>query len=123
MGAIAGISLLVGGIGIMNIMLANILERMKEIGVRRAVGATKLDILSQFIYEALTISIAGGLLGILVGYFLTSLISTYANWQTIISPFSVMLAFIVSVATGLIFGIYPAKQAAEKNPIDSLRYE
>lgn len=123
MGAIAGISLLVGGIGIMNIMLANILERTREIGVRRAVGATKYDVLSQFIYEALTISVAGGLLGIAVGYILTSLISTYADWKTIISPFSVILAFVVSVATGLIFGIYPAKQAAEKNPIDSLRYE
>ncbi|MCL5027779.1 MAG: ABC transporter permease [Bacteroidetes bacterium] len=123
MGAIAGISLLVGGIGIMNIMLANILERTREIGVRRAVGATKIDVLSQFIYEALTISIVGGLLGIVVGFFLTSLISTYAEWKTIISPLSVVLAFVVSVATGLIFGIYPAKQAAEKNPIDSLRYE
>ncbi len=123
MGAIAGISLLVGGIGIMNIMLANILERTREIGVRRAVGATKVDVLSQFIYEALTISVVGGLLGIIVGFFLTSLISTYAEWKTIISPFSVVLAFVVSVATGLIFGIYPAKQAAEKNPIDSLRYE
>ncbi|HKI78010.1 MAG TPA: ABC transporter permease [Ignavibacteriaceae bacterium] len=123
MGAIAGISLLVGGIGIMNIMLANILERTREIGVRRAVGATKKNILHQFLFEALTISVAGGLLGILVGFILTSLISTYANWNTIISPLSVALAFIVSVATGLIFGIYPAKQAAEKNPIDSLRYE
>ena len=123
MGAIAGISLLVGGIGIMNIMLANILERTREIGVRRAVGATKTDVLSQFIYEALTISVLGGLLGIVVGFFLTSLISTYAEWKTIISPVSVVLAFVVSVATGLIFGIFPAKQAAEKNPIDSLRYE
>lgn len=123
MGAIAGISLLVGGIGIMNIMLANILERTREIGVRRAVGATKKNILHQFLFEALTISVVGGLLGIIVGFILTSLISTYANWNTIISTLSVMLAFIVSVATGLIFGIYPAKQAAEKNPIDSLRYE
>ncbi len=123
MGAIAGISLLVGGIGIMNIMLANILERTREIGVRRAVGATKIDVLSQFIFEALTISVVGGLLGIVVGFFLTSLISTYAEWKTIISPISVILAFVVSVATGLVFGIYPAKQAAEKNPIDSLRYE
>ena len=123
MGAIAGISLLVGGIGIMNIMLANILERTREIGVRRAVGATKVDVLSQFMYEALTISVVGGLLGIVVGFLLTSLISNYADWKTIISPFSVALAFVVSVATGLVFGIYPAKQAAEKNPIDSLRYE
>lgn len=123
MGAIAGISLLVGGIGIMNIMLANILERTREIGVRRAVGATKLDILGQFIYEALIISVVGGVLGVLLGFILTSLISSYAQWKTIISPFAVFLAFFVSVATGLIFGIYPAKKAAEKNPIDSLRYE
>ncbi len=123
MGAIAGISLLVGGIGIMNIMLANIMERTREIGVRRAVGATRMDILSQFVYEALTISIAGGITGIVLGFILTSLITTYAEWKTIISPFSVFLAFFVSVATGLIFGIYPAKQAADKNPIESLRYE
>ncbi len=123
MGAIAGISLLVGGIGIMNIMLANILERTREIGVRRAVGATRFDVLYQFLYEALTISVLGGLLGIALGFLLTSLISTYAEWKTIISPFSVVLAFVVSVATGLIFGIYPAKKAADKNPIESLRYE
>jgi len=123
MGAIAGISLLVGGIGIMNIMLANILERTREIGVRRAVGATKSDVLTQFMFEALTISLIGGILGIILGFILTSLISTYAEWNTIISPFSILLAFVVSVATGLIFGIYPAKTAAGKNPIDSLRYE
>ncbi len=123
MGAIAGISLLVGGIGIMNIMLASILERTREIGLRRAVGATKNDVLSQFIYEALTISVAGGLTGIVVGFILTSLISTYADWKTIISLYSILLAFVISVTTGLIFGIYPAKQAADKNPIDSLRYE
>ena len=123
MGAIAGISLLVGGIGIMNIMLANIMERTREIGVRRAVGATRMDILSQFVYEALTISVIGGIIGIILGFILTSLITTYAEWKTIISPFSVFLAFFVSVATGLIFGIYPAKQAADKNPIESLRYE
>jgi putative ABC transport system permease protein len=123
MGAIAGISLLVGGIGIMNIMLANIMERTREIGVRRAVGATRMDILSQFVYEALTIRVVGGLTGIILGFILTSLITNYAEWKTIISPFSVFLAFFVSVATGLIFGIYPAKQAADKNPIESLRYE
>ncbi len=123
MGAIAGISLLVGGIGIMNIMLANILERTKEIGVRRAVGATKIEILRQFIFEALTISIIGGLLGIVLGLIFTSLITTYASWKTFISTFSIIIAFIVSVATGLIFGIYPAKKAADKNPVDCLRYE
>lgn len=123
MGAIAGISLLVGGIGIMNIMLASILERTREIGLRRAVGATRVDVVIQFISEAVTISVAGGLLGIALGFLLTSLISTYADWKTIISLSSVVLAFVISVTTGLVFGIYPAKQAAEKNPIESLRYE
>ncbi len=123
MGAIAGISLLVGGIGIMNIMLANILERTKEIGIRRAVGATKYDILYQFMYEAMTMSIVGGILGILTGFLLTSLVTGYAGWRTIISPFSIVLAFFVSVVVGLVFGIYPAKKAAEENPIESLRYE
>lgn len=123
MGAIAGISLLVGGIGIMNIMLANILERTREIGVRRAVGATRTDILLQFLFEAVTISILGGLTGIIVGFILTALISTYAEWNTIVSPVAVILAFSVSAATGIVFGIYPAKKAAEKNPIESLRYE
>ncbi len=123
MGAIAGISLLVGGIGIMNIMLANIMERTREIGIRRAVGATRQDILNQFIFEALTISFIGGILGIFTGYILTAIISNYAEWRTIITPSSVVLAFSVSVVVGFIFGSYPAKKAAEKDPIDSLRYE
>lgn len=123
MGAIAGISLLVGGIGIMNIMLANIMERTREIGVRRAVGATKADILTQFMFEAVIISVIGGILGIATGFILTKLISTYAGWTTVMSPFAIIFAFFVSVTTGVIFGIYPAKQAAEKNPIESLRYE
>lgn len=123
MGAIAGISLLVGGIGIMNIMLATILERTREIGIRRAVGATRKDILAQFLYEALIISILGGVLGVIIGFILTSLITTYAEWRTIITPYSVILAFIVAVGTGVGFGSYPAKKAAEKDPIESLRYE
>lgn len=123
MGAIAGISLLVGGIGIMNIMLANILERTREIGIRRAVGATKTDILSQFLFEAVTISVTGGLVGILVGFLLTGAISEYAEWKTVVSPFAVIISFIISAATGILFGIYPAKKAADKNPIESLRYE
>jgi len=122
MGAIAGISLLVGGIGIMNIMLATILERTREIGIRRAVGATKKDILAQFLYEAL-ISILGGIIGLIIGFILTSVITTYAEWRTIITPYSVILAFIVAVGTGMGFGSYPAKKAAEKDPIESLRYE
>ena len=123
MGAIAGISLLVGGIGIMNIMLANILERTKEIGIRRAIGATRDDVLYQFLFEALLISITGGIAGIVLGFVLTSLISTYAEWKTVISMLSVIIAFIVSTATGVIFGIYPAKKAADKDPIEALRYE
>lgn len=123
MGAIAGISLLVGGIGIMNIMLANILERTREIGIRRAVGATRNDILAQFIFEAVTISFVGGIVGILTGFLMTQIISSYAGWLTVISPIAIVTAFGVSVATGLVFGIYPAQKAAEKNPIESLRYE
>ncbi len=123
MGAIAGISLLVGGIGIMNIMLANILERTKEIGIRKSLGATRLDLLFQFMYEALVISVTGGLVGICVGFLLTSVITSYAEWRTIITPFSVFLAFFVSAAVGMGFGIYPAKKAADKDPIESLRYE
>jgi putative ABC transport system permease protein len=123
MGAIAGISLLVGGIGIMNIMLANIMERTREIGIRRAVGATRQDVLRQFIFEALTISFVGGILGIITGYIITAIISSYADWRTIITPFSIVLAFFVSVIVGFVFGSYPAKKAAEKDPIESLRYE
>lgn len=123
MGAIAGISLLVGGIGIMNIMMSNIIERTKEIGIRRAVGATKNDVLSQFMFEAVAISIIGGILGIITGFFLTSLITGFAGWRTVISPFSIALAFFVSCFVGIVFGIFPAKKAAAKNPIDALRYE
>lgn len=123
MGAIAGISLLVGGIGIMNIMLANIMERTKEIGIRRAIGATRRNVLEQFMLEAFIISVVGGILGIIIGFILTSMITSYAEWRTIITPYSVILAFAVSVAVGLGFGSYPAKKAAEKDPIESLRYE
>jgi len=123
MGAIAGISLLVGGIGIMNIMLASILERTREIGVRRAVGATRMDILGQFIIEAILISFSGGILGIFLGYGLTRAIAFYADWKTIVSFYMLMLAFGVSVTVGLIFGILPARKAALLDPIESLRYE
>jgi len=123
MGAIAGISLLVGGIGIMNIMLASILERTREIGIRRAVGATKLDILGQFIIEAILISFSGGFLGIFLGYFMTRIIAFYAGWSTIVNIYMLILAFGVSVGVGLIFGILPAKKAAQLDPIESLRYE
>ncbi len=123
MGAIAGISLLVGGIGIMNIMLASVMERTREVGIRRAVGATRRDILIQFLIEAIILSTVGGFLGIFLGYALTRLITFYASWRTIISPGSVLLAFGVSAAVGILFGIFPARKAAKMDPIESLRYE
>ncbi|MBN1294267.1 MAG: ABC transporter permease [Candidatus Latescibacteria bacterium] len=123
MGAIAGISLLVGGIGIMNIMLASVLERTREIGIRRAVGATRKDILGQFLLEAVVLSFTGGLMGIILGFVLTKVISFYADWRTIVSWQSILLAFWVSAVVGIIFGYYPARQAALKEPIESLRYE
>ncbi|MFC1573656.1 ABC transporter permease [Candidatus Latescibacterota bacterium] len=123
MGAIAGISLLVGGIGIMNIMLASVLERTREIGIRRAVGATQKDILGQFLIEAILLSFTGGVVGIFMGFGLTKIISIYADWRTIVSWESILLAFWVSAAVGVIFGYYPARQAAMKEPIESLRYE
>jgi putative ABC transport system permease protein len=123
MGAIAGISLLVGGIGIMNIMLASVLERTKEIGVRRAIGASRVDILTQFLVEAVALSIVGGIIGIGLGFGMTKIISAYAGWKTIVNLWSIILAFGVSVATGITFGFYPAKNAAEKEPIEALRYE
>ena len=123
MGAIAGISLLVGGIGIMNIMLATVLERTKEIGVRRAVGATQRDIGYQFLVESIFLAFLGGLTGIVIGFTLTKIISLYAQWRTIVSVYAVVLAFGVSATVGIIFGIYPAMKAAKLDPIDSLRYE
>ena len=123
LGAIASISLVVGGIGIMNIMLASILERIKEIGVRRAVGATQKDVLAQFLSEAVMISLAGGVAGIVLGGLLASGIERFANIHTIVSPMSVALAFGVSVAVGLVFGIMPASRAAKQDPIVCLRYE
>jgi putative ABC transport system permease protein len=123
MGAIAGISLLVGGIGIMNIMLASVLERTKEIGIRRAVGATRADVLTQFLFEAFFISVVGGVIGIMTGWLLTSAITLYAGWPTVVSFPAVILAFTVSAAVGIGFGYYPAKKAASQNPIESLHYE
>ncbi len=123
MGAIASISLLVGGIGIMNIMLASVLERTKEIGIRRAMGATRSDVLTQFLFEALFLSVVGGLIGIILGWLLTSAITFYAEWRTVVSIPAVLLAFTVSAAVGVAFGYYPAKKAASQNPIESLRYE
>ena len=123
MGCIAGISLLVGGIGIMNIMLANVLERTKEIGVRRAIGAKRADIRLQFLIEAITISALGGLLGVGLGFAIAQLVVYFAGWSTIITPWSVALAFGVSTAVGILFGSYPAVQASRLSPIEALRYE
>jgi putative ABC transport system permease protein len=123
LGAIASISLVVGGIGIMNIMLASILERIKEIGVRRAVGATQRDVLTQFLSEAVMISLAGGIAGIVVGGILSFGIERFSHISTIVSPMSVAVAFGVSVAVGLVFGIVPANKAAKQDPIVCLRYE
>jgi putative ABC transport system permease protein len=121
--AIASISLLVGGIGIMNIMLASILERTQEIGVRRAVGARKRDVLRQFLVEAVLISFAGGLLGVAGGFGLSRLVAVMAGWATIVTSSSILLAFLVPVSVGLIFGIYPAAKAARLDPVEALRYE
>ena len=121
--AIASISLLVGGIGIMNIMLAAILERTREIGVRRAVGATQRDIVRQFVVEAVLISFAGGLVGIVLGFAMSELIAWSAGWSTIVTVGSILLAFIVSISVGLAFGIYPAMKAARLDPVEAIRYE
>lgn len=121
--AIAAISLLVGGIGIMNIVLATVLERTREIGVRRAMGARRNDIVRQFLLESVMLSTGGGLVGISFGYFLSWLIAISAQWKTIVSPSSILIAFGVSVAVGIVFGIYPARRASRVDPIEALRYE
>ncbi len=121
--AIAAISLLVGGIGIMNIVLATVMERTREIGVRRATGARRSDILRQFLTESILISVGGGILGVGFGFLLSWLIAAAANWNTIVTTASVLIAFGVSVAVGVVFGIYPAIKASRINPIDALRYE
>ena len=120
---IAGISLLVGGIGIMNIMLATVLERTREIGIRRAIGARQGDIIRQFLTEAVLISIVGGLIGIGFGFGLSRIISIQAGWSTVVTTSSIVVAFGVSVFIGLLFGIYPAVQAAKLDPIEAIRYE
>jgi putative ABC transport system permease protein len=121
--AIAAISLLVGGIGIMNIVLATVMERTREIGIRRSIGARRFDIVRQFLTESVLISVGGGLLGIGFGFFLAWLIARTAEWKTIVTSSSVVIAFGVSVMVGVVFGIYPAVKASRINPIDALRYE
>ena len=120
---IAGISLVVGGIGIMNIMYVSVTERTREIGLRMSVGARGVDILSQFLIEAILISITGGLIGVIIGCGASFMIKTIAHWPVFIQPWSVLLSFLVCTVTGVFFGWYPAKKAADLDPIDALRYE
>jgi putative ABC transport system permease protein len=123
LGSIAGVSLLVGGIGIMNIMLVSVTERTREIGIRMSIGARGRDILLQFLTEAVTLSIVGGLIGIASGMAISRFISQKFGWTTLISTDSILLAFAFSAAIGIFFGFYPARKAAQLDPIDALRYE
>jgi len=121
--SIASVSLLVGGIGIMNIMLVSVTERTREIGIRMAVGAHGRDILLQFLIEATSLSTMGGIIGIVLGIGASKLLSIFAQWPTLVSPLSVVLSFMFSACVGIFFGFYPAKKAAALDPIEALRYE
>ena len=123
LGCIAAISLLVGGIGIMNIMLVSVTERTREIGIRKALGATYKNILLQFLLEAMVIGIVGGSLGVVLGVGASFAISQFAGWNTVISLWAIIIAVVFSIGIGLFFGIYPARKAALLDPIDALRYE
>ena len=123
LGAVAGVSLLVGGIGIMNIMLVSVTERTREIGVRMSIGARGSDILRQFLVEAVTLSLTGGLIGIALGIGSAALVSAKFGWNTVVSPQSITMAFAFSAAIGIFFGFYPARKAARLDPIEALRYE
>jgi len=121
--SIASVSLLVGGIGIMNIMLVSVTERTREIGIRMAVGAHGRDILLQFLIEATSLSTMGGVIGIILGIGASKLLSIFAQWPTLVSPLSVVLSFMFSACVGIFFGFYPARKAAALDPIEALRYE
>jgi putative ABC transport system permease protein len=123
LGSIASVSLIVGGIGIMNIMLVSVTERTREIGIRMAVGARSRDILLQFLVEAIVLSLSGGILGVILGVASSQIISAFVHWPTIISPGSILLATFFSIAIGVFFGLYPARRAASLHPIAALRYE
>jgi putative ABC transport system permease protein len=123
LGSIASVSLIVGGIGIMNIMLVSVTERTREIGLRQAVGAKTRDILLQFLVEAVTLSLLGGIMGIVLGLTASMLISHFAQWTTQVSMLAILLAFVFSALVGVFFGYYPARKAAFMNPIEALRYE
>jgi putative ABC transport system permease protein len=123
LGGIASISLLVGGIGIMNIMLVSVTERIREIGIRMSVGAKERDILLQFLTEAIVLSVLGGILGIVLGVGSSRLISHFANMKTLVSVGAIALAFLFSGSVGIFFGFYPARKASKLDPIEALRYE
>lgn len=123
LGGIASVSLLVGGIGIMNIMLVSVTERIREIGIRMSVGAREKDILLQFLAEAIVLSFLGGIIGIGMGVLSSNLISHFAGWQTLVSIDSIALAFLFSGSVGVFFGFYPARKASKLDPIEALRYE
>jgi putative ABC transport system permease protein len=121
--SIAGVSLLVGGIGIMNIMLVSVTERTREIGIRMAIGARSGVIRRQFLIESMTISLVGGIIGVLLGVAASTGISSTLNWPTLVSPASIVISVVFSVIVGVLFGYYPARKAAALDPIDALRYE
>jgi putative ABC transport system permease protein len=123
LGGVAGISLLVGGIGIMNIMLVSVTERTREIGIRKALGAKPRDILTQFLVESVVLSVGGGILGIFLGLAMARSVGQLLRVTPIFDPFSMVLAFVFSVAVGVFFGYYPASRAARLDPVESLRYE
>jgi len=121
--SIAAISLVVGGIGIMNIMLVSVTERTREIGLRMALGARGRDVLVQFLVEALTLSVAGGAVGVALGFISSRIVTQALEWQTVVSPGAVALAFGTALVTGVFFGFYPARRASQLDPIDALRFE
>jgi putative ABC transport system permease protein len=123
LGSIAAVSLIVGGIGIMNIMLLSVTERTREIGIRRAVGARAKEVLTQFIMESVMLSVVGGLLGVILGVIAAVAISHIVQWSTSISPLAILLSFGISAAVGIFFGYYPAREASRVPPLESLRYQ
>jgi putative ABC transport system permease protein len=123
LGSIAGISLLVGGIGIMNVMLATVTERTREIGIRRALGAKRRHIVTQFLVETIVLSVGGGILGILLGLSIPQVVEHFANMPTVVTPAAPLLAFAISAGIGVVFGLYPAWRAAHMDPVEALRHE
>ncbi|MDA8163549.1 MAG: FtsX-like permease family protein, partial [Desulfobacteraceae bacterium] len=121
--AVASISLLVGGVGIMNILLVSVTERTREIGVRMAIGARRIHVLLQFLVESVLLSVIGGTVGIVMGVAISAVISSIAGWPTLLSPAAIVLAFVFSAAVGVFFGFYPARRASHLNPIEALRFE